>query len=146
VDYDARRKLLDEVEEAVERGAVPGLLERWTDGAVKLAVTRQALQVRAEMPEVFSAGEYLPLEATGDRADHVVAYARRNGDDTVLVAVPRLVGQLGENPDWGNTAIPLPRGARWRSRLTGAEVEGGDAMMAATLFADLPVALLSQES
>ncbi|MFS2013125.1 malto-oligosyltrehalose synthase [Azospirillum sp. CT11-132] len=145
VDYDARRKLLDEVEEAVERGAVPGLLERWTDGAVKLALTRQALQVRAEMPEVFSAGEYLPLEATGDRADHVVAYARRNGDDTVLVAVPRLVGQLGESPDWGNTAIPLPRGARWRNRLTGAEVEGGDAMMAATLFADLPVALLSQE-
>lgn len=145
VDYDARRRLLDEVEEAVERGAVPRLLERWTDGAVKLAVTRQALEVRAEMPEVFSAGEYLPLEATGDRADNVVAYARRSGDATVLVAVPRLVGQLGESPDWGNTAIPLPRGIRWRSRLTGAEVEGGDAVMAATLFADLPVALLSQD-
>ncbi|SMF29987.1 maltooligosyl trehalose synthase [Azospirillum oryzae] len=145
VDYDARRKLLDEVEEVVERGAVSGLLERWTDGAVKLAVTRQALAVRAEMPEVFSAGEYLPLEATGDRADHVVAYARRSGEDTVLVAVPRLVGQLGESPDWGNTAIPLPRGTRWRNRLTGAEVEGGDAVMATTLFADLPVALLSQE-
>ncbi|WP_434622112.1 malto-oligosyltrehalose synthase [Azospirillum sp. B2RO_4] len=145
VDYDACRKLLDEVEDVVERGAVPALLERWTDGAVKLAVTRQALAVRAELPEVFSAGEYLPLEATGDRADHVVAYARRSGDDTVLVAVPRLVGQLGDSPDWGNTAIPLPRGSRWRNRLTGAEVEGGDTVMAATLFADLPVALLSQE-
>ena len=123
---------------------MPGLLERWTDGAVKLAVTRQALADRGEMPEVFSDGEYLPLEATGDRADHVVAYARRSGDDTVLVAVPRLVGQLGASPDWRNTAIPLPRGSRWRNRLTGAEVEGGDAVMVATLFADLPVALLSQ--
>lgn len=145
VDYDARRELLEEVEGIVERGTVAGLLERWTDGAVKLAVTRQALAVRGEMPEVFSTGEYLPLEATGERADHVVAYARRTGDETVVVAVPRLVGQLGENPDWGNTAIPLPRGTGWRNRLTGAEVEGGDAVMAATLFADLPVALLSAE-
>ncbi|CAO3357198.1 malto-oligosyltrehalose synthase [Azospirillum melinis] len=145
VDYDARRKLLEEVEGVVEHGTVAGLLERWTDGAVKLAVTRQALAVRGEMPEVFSAGEYLPLEATGERADHVVAYARRNGDETVVVAVPRLVGQLGEDPDWGNTAIPLPRGTGWRNRLTGAEVEGGDAVMAATLFADLPVALLSNK-
>ncbi|MBP2308792.1 malto-oligosyltrehalose synthase [Azospirillum melinis] len=145
VDYDARRELLEEVEGVVEHGAVAGLLERWTDGAVKLAVTRQALAVRGEMPEVFSAGEYLPLEATGERADHVVAYARRNGDETVVVAVPRLVGQLGENPDWGNTAIPLPRGTGWRNRLTGAEVEGGDAVMAARLFADLPVALLSNK-
>ncbi|WP_395454924.1 malto-oligosyltrehalose synthase [Azospirillum melinis] len=145
VDYDARRELLEEVEGIVERGAVAGLLERWTDGAVKLAVTRQALAVRGEMPEVFSAGEYLPLEATGEHADHVVAYARRTGDETVVVAVPRLVGQLGEKPDWGNTAIPLPRGTGWRNRLTGAEVEGGDAVMAATLFADLPVALLSSK-
>lgn len=145
VDYDACRELLEEVEGIVERGTVAGLLERWTDGAVKLAVTRQALAVRGEMPEVFSAGEYLPLEATGERADHVVAYARRTGDATVVVAVPRLVGQLGEKPDWGNTAIPLPRGTGWRNRLTGAEVEGGDAVMAATLFADLPVALLSSK-
>ncbi|CAO3451216.1 malto-oligosyltrehalose synthase [Azospirillum largimobile] len=145
VDYDARRRLLEEVEDVVERGTIAGLLERWTDGAVKLAVTRQALAVRADKPEVFSAGEYLPLEATGDRADHVVAYARRAGDDTVVVAVPRLAGQLGESPDWGNTAIPLPRGTRWRNRLTGAEVEGGDAVSVATLFADLPVALLSRE-
>lgn len=145
VDYDTRRRLLEEVEDVVERGGVAGLLERWTDGAVKLAVTRQALAVRAEKPEIFSAGEYLSLDATGDRADHVVAYARRAGDDTVVVAVPRLVGQLGENPDWGNTAIPLPRGARWRNRLTGAEVEGGDAVSVAALFADLPVALLSRE-
>lgn len=145
VDYDARRRLLEEVEGVVERNAVASLLERWTDGAVKLAVTRQALAVRAEKPEVFGTGEYLPLEATGERADHVVAYARRAGDDTVVVAVPRLVGQLGETPDWGNTAIPLPRGTRWRNRLTGAEVEGGDAVSAATLFANLPVALLTRE-
>ncbi|ALG73316.1 alpha-amylase [Azospirillum thiophilum] len=145
VDYEARRTLLDEVEDVVERGAVAGLLERWTDGAIKLAVTRQALALRADKPEIFAAGEYLPLEATGERADHVVAYARRNGDDSVVVAVPRLVGRLGENPDWGNTAIPLPRGTRWRDRLTGKEVEGQDAVSLATLFADLPIALLSRD-
>ncbi|PWC39203.1 malto-oligosyltrehalose synthase [Azospirillum sp. TSO35-2] len=145
VDYEARRALLDEVEGALERGGAAGLLDRWTDGAIKLAVTRQALALRAEKPTVFAVSEYLPLEATGDRADHVVAFARREGDDTVVVAVPRLVGQLGEAPDWGNTAIPLPRGARWRDRLTGRAIEGGDTVSADTLFATLPVALLARE-
>ncbi|CAO3431719.1 malto-oligosyltrehalose synthase [Azospirillum doebereinerae] len=145
VDYGVRRRLLEEVDGALEQGTVPSLLDRWTDGAVKLAVTRAALALRAEKPDVFVSGECLPLEVTGEKAEHVVAFARKAGDDTVLVAVPRLVGGLGETPDWGNTAIPLPRGERWRNALTGESVEGGDAVSAAALFQRFPVALLVRE-
>ncbi|QCO03942.1 malto-oligosyltrehalose synthase [Azospirillum argentinense] len=141
VDYDARRRLLDEVEGA----PIGGLLERWQDGAVKLSLTRRALALRAAMPDLFAKGEYLPLEATGERAEHVVAFARRLGDDTVVVAAPRLVGALGETPDWGDTSVPLPRGQRWRNALTDGTLEAADAVTAADLFRDFPVALLVRE-
>ncbi|MBP2230544.1 (1-_4)-alpha-D-glucan 1-alpha-D-glucosylmutase [Azospirillum agricola] len=146
VDYGIRRRLLGEVEAALEQGTTPALLDRWTDGAVKLAVTRGTLALRAEKPDLFAAGDYVPLEATGDKAEHVVAFARKAGNDAVVVAVPRLVGALGEEPDWSNTAIPLPRGACWHNVLTGRAVEGGDAVKAATLFDGFPVALLVREA
>lgn len=142
VDYQTRRRLLDEVESLLEQRGASKLLERWADGAVKLAVTRSALALRAEKPAIFAGGDYIPLEATGDKAEHVVAFARKAGDDAVVVAVPRLVGGLGKAPVWGNTAIPLPRGARWRDVLTGRVLPGGDAALASALFSGFPVALL----
>jgi len=142
VDYHTRQRLLEEVEDLLARNAASTLLERWSDGAVKLAVTRSALALRAEKPAIFAGGDYNPLEATGDKAEHVVAFARTAGDGAVVVAVPRLVGGLGDSPDWGNTAIPLPRGARWRDALTGRILAGGDATLASALFGGFPVALL----
>ena len=141
VDYAARRRLLDEVEGA----EIASLLDRWQDGAVKLALTRRVLALRADKPALFRDGDYAPLEATGARAEHVVAFARTSGDDTVVVATPRLVGTLGERPDWGDTSIPLPRGRRWRNALTDATLEAADAVTAAALFQDFPVALLVRE-
>lgn len=154
VDYPTRRALLDEVEGAVETNTVPRLLGRWTDGAVKLAVTCQALALRAEKPGLFASGDYTPLEATGEKAEHVVAFARKAGNDAIVVAVPRLAGGLGPSPgqapdwasNWANTAIPLPRnGGRWRDRLTGRVIEDGDTVLATTLFDGFPLALLVRE-
>ncbi|WP_245986030.1 malto-oligosyltrehalose synthase [Azospirillum thermophilum] len=127
VDYAQCSRLLDEVEGLLEQGegAIATLLDRWQDGAVKLAVTRRILALRAERPDLFGRGDYTPLEATGSRAEHVVAYARCLEDQAVVVAVPRLVATLGPAPDWADTAIPLPRGVRWRNALTGAVLDGG---------------------
>ena len=141
VDYAARRRLLDEVEGA----EIARLLDRWQDGAVKLALTRRVLALRADKAALFRDGDYAPLEAAGARAEHVVAFARTSGDDAVVVATPRLVGALGERPDWGDTSVPLPRGRRWRNALTGAALDAADALTAATLFQDFPVALLVRE-
>ena len=61
--------------------------------------------------------EYLPLEARGERARHVVAFARRDGAQWVIVVATRLFAWLGlragEAPVgavWGDTAIELPAG------------------------------------
>ncbi|MCW2243872.1 malto-oligosyltrehalose synthase [Azospirillum canadense] len=145
VDYAERRRLLEEVEGA----DIAGLLGRWKDGAVKLALTRRILDLRADKPALFRDGAYEPLEAAGTHAEHVVAFARTlddpMGNGAVVVATPRLVGALGETPDWGDTSVPLPRGRRWRNVLTGEEMEAEGAVTATALFQRFPVALLVRE-
>jgi (1->4)-alpha-D-glucan 1-alpha-D-glucosylmutase len=123
VDWERRRRLLDELEAyvAVMREDLPQrvqrLLERWQDGRLKLYVTWRCLQLRTAMPEVFLPGRYVPLTASGPRAEHVVAFARVGQQEVVLVVAPRLVARLGALEDvawgrherlWGGTALQIP--------------------------------------
>ena len=91
-------------------------------GATKLRVTHQLLALRADHPELFSAGDYAALTAEGPAADHVIAFSRSAGDVTLLVVVPRLVVKLARSrkdaPPWGGTSVVLPRALHdlaWRS-------------------------------
>src|ERR1700712_3077315 len=53
----------------------------WPDGHIKLAWTRHLLKLRTELSEVFTDGDYEPLEVSGPHRDHVIAFARRPGRD-----------------------------------------------------------------
>lgn len=101
----------------------------------KMRVVRAALRLRRERPEVFSSGDYRPLLAGGDAAQHVVSFAR--GAD-VVVAVSRWTVRLADN-GWGNTTLTIPDGT-WTDQLTGATYTG--AVPVGELFEELPVALL----
>src|SRR5439155_26565220 len=90
VDFGLRRDLLDTVE-----GAEPAeLAANWPDGRIKLWVTRAVLRFRAEHPDLFARGSYVPLEVSGSRRDHIVAFARRRGRRWSVTVVPRLVAGL----------------------------------------------------
>jgi (1->4)-alpha-D-glucan 1-alpha-D-glucosylmutase len=156
VDYDARQRLLDELAPRLEREpqTIAGLMDRWHDGAVKLALTWQALKVRQTKADLFANGGYEGLEVRGERAENVVAFARPAGEDGVIVAVPRLVAGLDAQPGWGDTVIPVPasgQGRRWRNALTGAVVEategesGAVLPLARVLSEEFPFALLVRE-
>jgi (1->4)-alpha-D-glucan 1-alpha-D-glucosylmutase len=119
VDYGVRR-------EALAGGEHP-----------KMTVVRNALALRRERPDTFTAGGYRPLLADGDAAEHLVSFAR--GDD-VVVAVCRWTVRLAEN-GWGSTSLTLPAGT-WTDRLTGTSHTG--TVSATDLFADLPVTLLER--
>ena len=69
----------------------------------------------------------------------VIAYLR---GDAVATVVPRLTARL--LGAWRDTTIKLPEG-RWRNRLTGELVAGGDVAMKA-LLREFPVALLVKET
>jgi (1->4)-alpha-D-glucan 1-alpha-D-glucosylmutase len=93
--------------------------------------------VRRHHPDTFLHGAYVPLLASGDASDHVLAF--RRGED-IVVAVTRWTIRLAEN-GWGNTVLPLPDGT-WKDALTGVIADGPTS--AAQLFADLPVVLLER--
>ncbi|KUH38171.1 MULTISPECIES: malto-oligosyltrehalose synthase [Streptomyces] len=108
----------------------------------KTALTRAALGLRRRHPEVFGPeGTYTPLAASGEAADHCVAFVR---SDRVVTAVTRLSLRLAERGGWGDTALTLPEG-RWADALDGGRVlDGGRPVPLAELFAERPVALLSR--
>jgi (1->4)-alpha-D-glucan 1-alpha-D-glucosylmutase len=127
------------------------------DGRIKLYLTSRALRCRAEQAELFTAGEYLPLDVEGARKDHVFAFARRHEQRWAVVAVPRLLTRLLAGPSalplgravWHDTTLVLPKEAPPRLRhvftgetLEAAEREGKRCLDLADGFAHFPVALL----
>ena len=155
VDFARRQRLLQELQTAAARPdpAFPAsLLTSWRDGRVKLYVTSRALRIRKTCHELFSRGDYLPLTVEGPHQDHVVAFARRWGEQWVIVAAARFFVGLTtpERPPvgeavWRNCRLLLPAAApsRWQDGLSGREIVGGPSgLPLAAVFAHLPVALL----
>ena len=135
VDYDIRRSLLADL-----RGqpTAEQVLARMEEGLPKLFLTRQALLLRRARPELFGPeGAYRPIEASGARADRVVAFERGGGCITLAVRLPIKLGD-----GWGDTSIDLPEGA-WKDELTGEEVRGGRSRVA-DLLRRFPVGLFSR--
>ena len=119
------------------------LLDRLDEGLPKLWLVHRALTVRRERPDAFGAdAPYLPLPASGSRAEHVVAFAR---NAEVVTVVPRRVGHIGArfaDWRWEDTVIDLPEG-RWQDALTGASHPAGAARIA-ELLATFPTAILTR--
>jgi len=122
VDFAVRAAMLETLEPLLaERHPGPRtegvarLVAAWEDGRIKLFVTACGLRLRRELPDVFRDGEYLPLETTGERAEHVVAVARHVAGATVIAVVPRLVATFAEadgalRPEaWCDTRVVVPR-------------------------------------
>ncbi len=147
VDYALRARMLADIRERIADPAAlaADLLGRWRDGAVKLFVTHRALQVRGAHAALFREGTYRPLEA----GEHAVAFAREQGETRILVVAPRLTWTLtGGAPGfalgdaWGEHALALPAGGRWRNAFTGELVAGETTVPLAAVFKSFPVALL----
>jgi (1->4)-alpha-D-glucan 1-alpha-D-glucosylmutase len=165
VDFAKRQRLLDalvphldERTTAEERGGLlADMLANWTDGRIKMWITACGLRLRNARPELFSAGEYHPLDAIGDRAGHVIAFARTHVAEAVIAVAPRLTMKLtaADHPlpvgerSWGDTRITVPQDLpnRYRNVLTGEMLRPGpDGIRLADMLAVLTVALLSSEA
>lgn len=145
VDFALRRRLLAQVRHLSGREA----MTRWREGAPKLWLTEKLLRLRTERPQIFAEGRYEPIEAVGERAANVVAFARVAGDRRVVVAVPRLVLRhldMGEESWLGSafsqTMLRLPHGPDWQDALSGSAVEDREVCLA-RLWESFPVAVLT---
>ncbi|MBV9573515.1 MAG: malto-oligosyltrehalose synthase, partial [Acidobacteriales bacterium] len=160
VDYLTRQRLLHELQRRQEdqRALLEDLNADMNDGRIKMYLTWKALQLRKKYPLLFQQGEYVPLHIHGLKAGHVLAFARRYRNLTVMVAVPRLCAQLLKEKSatpmsseiWGDTTMKVPlamEAETYRDAFTGEDVRiqlaGQEPVLAAkTLFARFPVALL----
>src|SRR5713101_3292098 len=146
VDPDNRRPV-----DFVERPAVlsatrmpdwDSLTQNWADGRLKLAWTAHLLRLRTELADVFTHGDYQPLEVEGPHRDHVVAFARRHGRDAAIIAVARRFAPFSHaGRNW-----PSAENFDGEVRLDGFSIERvgdtGNALRLSTLFQRLPVAVL----
>ncbi|MCX8115929.1 MAG: malto-oligosyltrehalose synthase, partial [Burkholderiaceae bacterium] len=153
VDFAALRAALAQLQARAARGddGAP-LRELFANGLAKLWVTWRCLTLRRERRALFEHGEYVPLAATGAKAAHVVAFARRHGDEIAIARAGRLFARLGaavgELPlgeaVWGDTAVDLSRLAPLpplRERLSGAAREFGAVLPLTEAWNGFPGAL-----
>jgi (1->4)-alpha-D-glucan 1-alpha-D-glucosylmutase len=144
VDPDNRRPV-DFTERTTALASLHGpdwdtLARNWTDGHLKLAWTAHLLRLRTELADVFTLGDYQPLEVTGPHRDHVVAFARRHGRNAAIVAIARHFAAFS---DGGRL---WPRGEAFEASvsLPGYAIEGSNRieLPLSTLFRDLPAAVV----
>ncbi|RJT43352.1 malto-oligosyltrehalose synthase [Rahnella woolbedingensis] len=94
VDPDNRRLPdFSELERLLVQGEKPEWDNEaaWTSGQLKQHIVAVLARYRQQKPALFLQGDYVPLTATGDRAENVIAFARQEKNDAVIVAAPRLV-------------------------------------------------------
>jgi (1->4)-alpha-D-glucan 1-alpha-D-glucosylmutase len=140
VDFAARSAALAQA----DRPDWDRLVEAWPNGHLKLAWTRHLLELRTELADAFTHGDYQPLPVSGPHRDHVIAFARRHGDQAAIVAVARALAPMSE----GGRVWPRGAGFDASLDLRGYKIEGvaeptgGTGLRLAALFRHLPVAVL----
>src|SRR5690606_16506537 len=124
VDFERHAALLDALERRV---ADDGLTQVAASLArdpcadlCKLFVAWRLLQLRRARAALFRDGAYVPLEVTGLHAQHLVAYARHDGESVAVTVVARGLPKLLKTH-----RTPTLAGAAWAD--TAVSLEGIDA-------------------
>ena len=146
VDFQARSKTANELG-AIEQVLTSSAPIDLYDHRAKLFVTARLLRMRRTHADLFTHGDYFPLPVSGQRARHVIAFAREFRGQCAVTVVPRLTGALGSGstptPDWWvDTAVALPerlRNKRWESQVISEEVPAADSIALERLFGKLPM-------
>ena len=137
VDFAIRRSMIS------QRPGWDELKRDWPDGRIKFELTRRLLALRQKWPHVFLKGGYHPVEANGEHARHVIAFARTHRRKTIVVAALRhfapLTNSGREWPTGVQAGLDLPIHARKTFRNVLTNTTG------APLFETLPVAVLESD-
>ncbi len=145
VDYAQRAQLLS----AMEGRAPRDLLREWMTGGIKLWTTQRVLALRRTHPDLFLYGSYTPCLSRGRYERHVTGFVRSAGGTHVAVVVPRLSAILGVPPlglVWDDTEIDFGETHAWEDWCTGRRLPHSSSASIATLFGDLPYAILVSRS
>ncbi|HEX8040234.1 MAG TPA: malto-oligosyltrehalose synthase, partial [Chryseosolibacter sp.] len=149
VDFDKRMEYLFQLvlrEEKGKEALFEYLRQHHQAGIEKLYITWKTLNYRKTHPDLFIAGDYIPLDVTGQQ-EIAVAYARRRETSWAMVIVP--LGLVKREMDstedfFSSQHIVLPDDApeRWLNLFTGDTHASPNQISLSEIFRDFPVALL----
>jgi (1->4)-alpha-D-glucan 1-alpha-D-glucosylmutase len=154
VDFGKRTSVLHDTKQKAGRDvlALTGeLLENRADGRIKLFLIYRTLEARKRRAAFFQKASYIPLDTSGSRGQHIVAFARATEDHWAVTVVPRFLAgvvQEGEYPlgpqVWRDSEVVLPgdAAAGWRNVFTGEVIRGARSLRVGEILRHFPVALL----
>jgi (1->4)-alpha-D-glucan 1-alpha-D-glucosylmutase len=147
VDYDALASQLAALDElrSDRKALIPSLLERYSDGRLKLFIVSELLRLRRAEPELFRSG-YTALDAGSD----AIAFGRGAHGCELVCAVTRFPFRVTRG------RAPWALGVTWTTQaLSGPELQGDyvnvfteqtvharGSLALSQVFADFPVAVL----
>lgn len=156
VDYASRSNALKDAVATVSN------VNGWEKGYLKQQIIRHTLALRAQVPELFARGEYVPLTVSGPLKEHVIAFARTSGIHAAIVIATHLPYPLleqGGTPSleaaqWKETAILLPNEWQngqqyqgWKDIFTANKLDTvSDRVLLSEVLGLLPVSILATEA
>ncbi|MBF2046972.1 MAG: malto-oligosyltrehalose synthase [Elainella sp. C42_A2020_010] len=153
IDFAQRQTYLAQIKAGIQADVlklISNLLANPANGKIKLFLIVQALKARNEHRAVFQIGDYQPLEVEGPHKNHIIAFARRHANSTVITIAPRYLTSIvepGEYPlgsVWGDTYLQLPDGLAVQQNLITAESLAAEGkILIAQALQHFPVALLA---
>ncbi len=153
VDFEQRQSYLKTLHQGINTDVlklIGELLSNKEDGRIKLFLTIQTLKARTRYLDVFNQGDYFPLEVGGKFKEHIVAFARRFEDTTLVAVTPRFltsVIQPGKYPlgedIWADTYLQLPSNvaSSWKDTITDQAIQFDETVKVGEVLKYFPVAL-----
>ena len=118
VDFCARAQEL-----AAPERPLPELARNWRDGRIKQALTQRFLALRRQFADLFQHGAYVPLDVSGEHAEHVVAFARAGRRKELVIIVGRHFATVTAGgthwPSGWRGAVSLPPKTHYADALNG---------------------------
>jgi (1->4)-alpha-D-glucan 1-alpha-D-glucosylmutase len=155
IDYEQRQNGLRYIKEAYEKDFKGLIKELWLNhdnGLLKLYLTWIGLNFRKRNPNLFQRGEYIPINISGEKSRHVIAFARRYEEKVCIIAAGRFFTLLADLkthwPPVGNIwkeakmdALPIFYG-NYRDIISGLEIRIDQQIPLTELFVHFPFAIL----
>jgi (1->4)-alpha-D-glucan 1-alpha-D-glucosylmutase len=148
VDYAARKTSLHSSRSLREH------MTKWRSGTVKQWLIATVLAHRRQMPQLYGAGDYVPISVSGTYASHVIAFERRfEGTRIVCVASRWAQSFLHAESDipliaaerWEDTTLIIDAGA-FTDIFSGAAVSIENGCSISERLHEFPIALLSAQT
>ena len=146
--------MLQHIEQKSGDDLFNNLIKERFNGGIKLWLVNQLSNLRKQYSDLLSVGEYIPLKAEGIYKENIIAFARKEGDNMLIIAAALHTAIISEEQqkavwqiDWKDTRLLLPKNTgEWSAVLTNESKQFKASVEIKELFARLPFCILKGQA